>query len=429
MNQASDACKGRYQVTENENPEKAVKEEPLNSKLNIKEKNVAELISGLSSILSAFFSFILNLLPDVLAPNVKIKVLFFLLGFSILSLLIFLELKTTRDFLGVARYKKISNKDFEVRVLNVGKWIVFSYIAFTFLFAPFINENVKLFTNRGVKEVTQEPPTVTMPIATDDNTTVSATTKVPALTDTSTPDPTATPTPNPTVTPEPTPTSNLFKYKVGVFEQNPGCGEKDKNYQIITGLKELGFNANQVPIETSNDYAEYNVLYMPYGWSCTQENYDFDSIREFLELPNTGLLIGDPKPDDLTTLRLFSYKVYFDHLSPESASLLNTPEFIDSAIKEKFYVIFKETSDNDLPVAESKLTITNDAEGYFRVITQSSSEQSGNLGWYNSFIASANEKPRFAIMPGSEYIVSDNAIPAELMINIIKWLAHARVGN
>src|SRR5690606_32371177 len=91
----------------------------------------------------------------------------------------------------------------------------------------------------------------------------------------------ATPTPVPIDTLELTPTST-YDFTVGVFEQNPGCGNDDTNKAILDGLRDLGFRAEEIPLG-STDYSSYRVLYLPYGWSCAANNYAFGSIRSFLD--------------------------------------------------------------------------------------------------------------------------------------------------
>lgn len=229
------------------------------------------------------------------------------------------------------------------------------------------------------------------------------------------------PTPVPTDNREPTPTST-YDFIVGVFEQNSNCGEKDKNYIIIPGLRDLNFEVEEIPIGTT-DYDRFRVLYMPYGWSCTLKDYNLESISDFLYRTSTGLLIGDPRPEELITLRLFSYKIYFDSLSPEAVSSLGPPVFDNDEMKIKYSHIFAGFYDDDLPAAETKLSLPKDAEGYHRVVIQYGKNE--YKGWYNSFVASSNVTPRYVIMPGSEYAVNEDGISDDLMIKIIEWLAHS----
>ena len=405
--------------------------------VKINAVNAAGLGVGIGIVITIVWGVVLALLPNYLPLSLGLKVLRLCGALIALASFIWLEVKTTGDFLGFFLYCKAKQKTFTQTIFNFFKLLFFLYIASTFLFAPWLPENFRLWNSRqadvlptGATTETTEPhgPTVT-----DRQNVAVETIVIPTPTYTSTPNPTNTPTPNPTSTPEPTPTSTLYKYRIGVFEQNPtNCTKKDekgevivdldRNDEIIAGLISLGFNATEVAVTSTNNYDGFNVLYMPYGWSCSYLDYDKESIRNFLDRKGTGLLIGDPRPNSVFTFYLFPAELYFSPLTEEEVREQSNPTFINTKIRQDFErKIFLYTEIYEYPIAESLLTIEQ-ADGFYynRVLTHVSP-------WRPSFIVSAEESPRFVIMPGSEYPVSEYAIPGELMKNIILWLAHAPV--
>ena len=267
--------------------------------------------------------------------------------------------------------------------------------------------------------------------------------------------PTSTPAPPESLKPTPimsltiTPDYTLGTYNIGVFEQDPSNCVKvdengkdyenlDRNEEIITGLRSLGFTVTEVPLSSDVVYDKYNVLYMPNGWACSGNSYDFSltsKIREFLDGTGKGLLIGDPKPDKYYSLDLFPnittdfYKMTLEDIKRQGMPQI---EFEDST--KHFQAMLEKEMVSNYPKAETKLTIsTKDPPAKYTFIQV--------LCHYNpkhcSLVASndpenaiaSSHVPRFIIMPGSEYSVSEYAISGELMKNIILWLAHVPVNE
>lgn len=296
------------------------------------------------------------------------------------------------------------------------------------------------------------PPILESPTVVIAQTTPPTITNTPTAINTSTPTNTPTPTntSTPTNTPEPTPNLALYQYKIGVFGQNStNCTKKDENLdktdQIVMGLNSLGFNATKVAVKTTNDYDGYDVLYMPYGWSCMYDEYDLDSIRNFLNRIGTGLLIGDPIPNSAFTkdspfvLELFeSFSFEFYQLTSSQVREQTAATIIPVQDVSNINDIFDNLSDGDLPRAESYLYIGDGSgygqtsETYRRVLIRSNKNNIENeitclmSSWEKDY-SKNHSIPRYIIIPGSEYKASDYPISDVLMIKIILWLAHAPI--
>lgn len=409
----------------------------------INSSNAVGVVLIISGVIAVLLWIIQMLLPNYLPLNFGLKAVWLCGALLMLASFIWLEFKTTEDFLGIDTFLMSKQKPGKKILFNILKILLFVYISITFLFAPWFPENFQLWKDRkaGVSPVgtpleIAEPigPTVTV----TSNIAVE-TIALPTQTYSSTPNPTNTltsnstntPTPSPTSTPEPTPTSTLYKYRIGVFAQNPvECTKKDENGEIIVdldrndeiieGLIDLGFDATKVPYDQA-DFSEFDVLYMPYGWFCTKDDYESNGIWKFLNKHGTGLLIGDPRPPrgETVTLDLFDFKLYFSYLTDANIAEQGASEYSRDSVEEIYKNILPLEWSNDFPVAETNLTIEEtNVKYYYYVLKQSKI-------WRPSFVASSEETPRFVIMPGSELSVSENAVSEELMTNIILWLAHA----
>lgn len=355
----------------------------------------------------------------------------------LIALFVLLEIISNSDFLGFRHSVKVIKKDVRHLLASIGRLILVCLFILAFLPSPGMKENINRiigmvgFTQTPTPTAIVESPKQTETTDTDISKVAVLTTATPDPSDTPAPKPTDTPTPSPTNAAEPTPTSTLYQYKIGVFAQNPAnCTKKDKNgkttlnldrsEEIKTGLIELGFNVTIIPYDQS-DFSEIDVLYMPYGWSCTYKYYEINSIWKFLNQDGTGLLIGDPRPtrgEDIT-LDLFDFEIYFSFLTDESISEQGASEFSRDSVEELYKDILPPDWSDDFPIAETNLTIEeSDLKYYYYVLKQSKK-------WRPSFVASSEETPRFVIMPGSELSVSkNNAVSKEIMTNIILWLAH-----
>lgn len=360
---------------------------------------------------------ILNFLPNITSQTRTLYLIRSTFGLIILIVFLAFEYYSTGDVLGIQSFKNSEKKPW---IIYFFKAIFFLYIAVTFIAAPFPWENISRIndeinktsvppqTNETV--LTKHPLTSPTVILIDPSETSVAPTNTLVT---------------PTFTPIITPTSQLAKYRVGVIAQNENCGEKDKNDQIIKGLNALGFTVFEVEID--DDYSNVDVLYMPYGWSCTGNDYDLKGVREFLDRSGTGLLIGNPAPEDVYSLKLFQFELVFSPLTEEEISIQNTPSF-PNPIAENLYkdIFFKNIAREQYPIAEAHLsTIIENVDGKY-----SYRYLLFHQGPYRpSFIVSNDHNHRFVIMPGSELSVSEHAVPENVMRDIIKWLAHAPLNN
>ncbi len=302
-----------------------------------------------------------------------------------------------------------------------------------------------------IKSPTRETTLSSPPTATFTSTPTATFTPTPTNTITPTPTTTVTPTPTYTptlsISPTITPDLTLGKYNIGVFEQDPTNCVKvdetgwvyenlDRSDEIIVGLQNIGFTVSKVPLSVDVVLDKYDVLYMTNGWACSDDSYDYSfisKIREFLDGTGTGLLIGDPKPDGFYPLDLFPNIVTdFNKMTYEDIEEQATPQIEYKDLTKHFQAMLEKEIDSRYPKAETKLTISmKDPPAKYTFIQV--------LCHYNpkhcSLVASNDPEnaiagshvPRFIIMPGSEYLVSDFAISGELMKNLILWLAHVPV--
>lgn len=267
-------------------------------------------------------------------------------------------------------------------------------------------------------------------------------------TDTSEPTRTSTQTyiPTPIMSPTITPDYTLEKYIIGVFEQDPtncvkvdGHGEVyknlDRNEEIITGLQRIGFNAIEVPLSSKyEDLLKFDVLYMPNGWSCSGAFYNGslkEKIRKFLDGTGKGLLIGDPKPDSYYSLDLFpNFTTDFFEMTLQDIKGQSMPNIRNETLTMHFQKMLEEEV---YPWAETMLTISEkDSLAKYRFIYVLCHENPFHCSLVSSHdpinAFAGSHVPRFIIMPGSEYSVSEeHAISPELMKKLILWLAHVPV--
>lgn len=269
----------------------------------------------------------------------------------------------------------------------------------------------------------------------------------PTIFPTSTPAPPESLTPTPTMSPTITPDYTLATYRIGVFEQDPtNCVKVDENErvyenfnrsdEIVDELHNIGFTVFKVPLSVDVVLDKYDVLYMPNGWACTDYSNYILSIRKFLDGTGKGLLIGDPKPSGYFSLNLFPNLVTdFNDMTPEDTKGQEVPEVMNKAKTQHFQVMLEEEEPSKYPRAETKLTIYEPEDlkltAKYTFINVLCYDKLYN--YHCSLVASDDPEnafadshvPRFIIMPGSEYPVSDFAISAELMKKILLWLAHA----
>ncbi len=390
--------------------------------------NYIVLLAIVSGLISIVFGIIVQFLTSIL-PQIWHGIIFrFLLGSFVIFLFIFFEAKSSKDFLGIVALLDSNTKPNAVFII---KSAFFIYIMFTFIFAPNIYQN---FKNNVLDVLNQPTITTSVPEPTPSKASalpleeiidsLEKTTIVPTV-------PTVVPTNTsipPTATITPTPTSRLFKYKVGVIAQNENCGEKDKNELIIEGLKKIGFDAFEVEI---NDYSDIDVLYLPYGWSCTVNKDYQPGINNFLDRGGTGLFIGDPAPENKFTFQIYQSILEFNPMTDEQISQQNFPIFIDEMtepdIKYK-YLFFNNISQVNYPRAESELTVERhpgDGNFSYYIILQHVYDWRPSLvSPYPPYNDPSKITRRYIIMPGSEYSVSEYAVPEIVMRDIILWLAH-----
>lgn len=253
----------------------------------------------------------------------------------------------------------------------------------------------------------------------------------------------------PTFTPSITSNPYLENIKVGVFTHGDGCDDFDKNSQIIAGLQQIGFTATEVAYNSTDDISDFNVLYVPNGWGCTNKYFDdddvdlFNKIYEYLKIEKKGLLIGDPiiqtpfTPEEISIDFLGAVPFKFSSITPEwvvkqtpTLNYLPTPT-VDSAnclgVFEDFEPLPRAETKLEAPCANPPGTAKSarEKETCRRIIINNYSEnEEKHISVLCSWESEKNDVLRFIVMPGSEYGVSDHQISATLMKRIILWLAH-----
>lgn len=319
-------------------------------------------------------------------------------------------------------------------------WVIVSFALFGTIIAAVVEKC----------DPSPQPPTIT-PTSTFTSTLTPTPTATFTPTPTSTSTPTLTPTftlpPTITLTPTITPNVKLGNIKVGVFTHGDDCREDfDKNEEIMAGLQQIGFTATEVAYNSPDDFSDYNVLYVPNGWGCSNKYFNdddvdlFNKIYSFLADNDNGLLIGDPvieKNKDFSIDFLGSVPFKFSHIHPPKVAKQTptpNPLSIPSADSGNCVGVFE--GFEPLPRAESEIAancmeppgtakFAGERETCRRVVTYKySGAEEQHISVLCSWDGEKNDALRFIVMPGSEYGVSDYQISATLMKRIILWLAH-----
>jgi len=398
----------------------------------------------------------------VILPNLGNNILWvfdsvgILLKLIIISTLYFVELSIVCKYQKTIEiFKKIDDnpeavKDKTIKCnkfLIIGLWVLGAFI-FLFVVILILTKTPPPQPNAQT-QTNNVTPTIT---ATLTQTLTPTITPTPTLTPTATR--TTTPTATPTMTATMTPTPINYAIKLGVFD----LGDECLNKEIVDNLKKLKFNVSVVPINDPKTYLEYDVLYLSDGWYCQlsdiKQKENIEKLQEFLKRGNTGLLIGNPRPEIGFYYQLFSFDLRYepynlyeylknnnidqprsyiswidDPKNPDRTyqTILEGGEFlIDENLLPKPETILSLVRD------QSSLSILNNYKYFVRLLAPnnhpglvvSEINTPKEMEFYNSSEVLKILNGRYILMPGSENPGSELYIGDLLMERWIKFLAH-----
>jgi hypothetical protein len=356
--------------------------------------------------------------------------------------------------------QNIEDKKYNFTKRKVGISLICGIIVFAGLFIYSFVASISIFIKQP--DINTPPPQPNAQTQTNTVTPTITATLTQTLTPTITPTPTLTPTATRTTTPTATPTMTAtmtptpinYAIKLGVFD----LGDECLNKEIVDNLKKLKFNVSVVPINDPKTYLEYDVLYLSDGWYCQlsdiKQKENIEKLQEFLKRGNTGLLIGNPRPEIGFYYQLFSFDLRYEPYNlyeylknnnidqPRSyISWIDDPKNPDrtyQTILEGGEFLINE---NLLPKPEtilslvrdqSSLSILNNYKYFVRLLAPnnhpglvvSEINTPKEMEFYNSSEVLKILNGRYILMPGSENPGSELYIGDMLMERWIKFLAH-----
>lgn len=182
----------------------------------------------------------------------------------------------------------------------------------------------------------------------------------------------------------------------------------------------FGFTVELISLNSEiSEMQAFDVVYLPYGWSCAEEDFK-ERATHFQEYTNYGggLLIGNPNLNPEINdfkVTIFHTNLIYSHSQVTNTSGKKYPENENHRLLENY-------PESYLPIPEVGLVISNHT--YLDVLVQGKEDESYSLIVYDEQKFEHFENlGRALILTGGELPESEHQLEESVMLRFIRWLA------